>query len=111
MRYEGTVPVLPAEERSFSTSGKAQLPFRIRIRRSLHITERGRSAPDIVFEYNYCLRHHFIFIHNEMIKKQDIAPSENGLPRYNLSDERTSSPIPVITKRTGDQENYETEKN
>ena len=46
-----------------------------------------------------------------MIKKQDIAPLENGLPRYNLSDERTGSPIPVITKRTGDQENYETEKN
>ena len=46
-----------------------------------------------------------------MIKKQDIAPFENGLPRYNLSDERTSSPIPVITKRIGDQENYETEKN
>ena len=53
MRYEGTVLVLPAEERSSSESGKAQLPFRIRIRRSLHITERGRSAPDIVFEYNY----------------------------------------------------------
>ena len=49
--------------------------------------------------------------YNEMIKKQDIAPLENGLPRYNLSDERTSSLIPVITKRTGDQENYETEKN
>ena len=46
-----------------------------------------------------------------MIKKQDIAPSENDLPQYTLSDERTSSPIPVITKHSGDQENYETEKN
>ena len=41
----------------------------------------------------------------------ESVPFENGLPRYNLSDERTSSPIPVIAKRPGDQENYETEKN
>ena len=46
-----------------------------------------------------------------MMKIQDIALLENGLSGYNLSDERTSSPIPVIAKRTGDQENYETEKN
>ena len=46
-----------------------------------------------------------------MIKKQNIAPLENGLSGYNLSDERISSPIPVIAKCTVDQENYETEKN